>query len=97
LKAGSYLSTDSGIVSALADFIRADRKESSVKEHIILGTDSKDAERQMDLWLAQHPRIRVLRVHRPRPEQHLLALIGGRHAPRVSITVDYEESDVGAA
>jgi hypothetical protein len=65
-----------------------------MKEHIILGTDRRDAERLKDLWLAQHPAIKVLKVHPSRLERHLLARIGGRNIPRVSITVDYEESEL---
>jgi hypothetical protein len=68
--------------------------ESFVKEHIILGTDKEDAERQKDLWLAQHPSIRILNVHPPKLEQHLLARIGGRNVPRVSIAVDYEDAEM---
>jgi hypothetical protein len=68
--------------------------ESFVKEHIFLGTDTEDAERQRELWVAQHPSIRVLKVHPPKSEQHLLARIGGRNVPRISIAVDYEESEM---
>ncbi len=67
-----------------------------MKEYIILGTDAEDAERQTDLWLAQNPAIKVLKVDQPKHEQHLLTRLGGKHVPRVSITVDYEELDVGA-
>src|SRR5450755_4019961 len=67
---------------------------SAVKEHIILGIDKHDAEEQLDLWLSENPAIKVLRVHQPRREPHnLLTRLGGRNAPRFSITVDYEEAD----
>lgn len=65
-----------------------------MKEHIILGRDAKDAERQKDLWLEEHPFIKVLKVHPPRFEQNLLARIGGANVPRVSILVDYEEHEM---
>ena len=65
-------------------------------QHIILGTNERDAERQKDLWLALHPAIKVLKVHRPERERHLLTRLGGRNIPRVSITVDYEAFDAVA-
>lgn len=82
------------VASASACLARSRTSESIVKEHIILGTDRRDAERQMDLWLSQHPTIKVLKVHPPKRERHLLARIWGRNVPRVSITVDYEEAEL---
>jgi hypothetical protein len=71
--------------------------ESKVKEHLILGTDKLDAEKQRDLWLSQNPAIKVIKIHRVKPEQPtLLTRIGGKHVPRVSIVVEYEETDVRA-
>jgi hypothetical protein len=68
------------------DVIRA------VKEHLILSTDKQNAERQMDLWLSENPSIKVIKLHTVKPEpQTLLTLIGSKHVPRVSITVEYEE------
>lgn len=68
--------------------------EGFVKEHIFLGTDTRDAERQRDLWLAQHPSIRIIQMHPPKREQHILARIGGANVPRVSIALDYEEPEI---
>ena len=66
-----------------------------MKEHIILGIDEEDVEKQKDLWLSENPAIKVLRVQQPRREPHnLLTRLGGRNVPRFSITVDYEEADV---
>jgi hypothetical protein len=66
-----------------------------LKEHIILGTDERDAVEQRDLWLAKNPAIKVLRVHPPKREpQSWLTRLGSRNVPRVSITVDYEDSDI---
>jgi hypothetical protein len=60
--------------------------------HIILGKDRPDAEAQRDRWLSNHPRIRVLRVHPAKPEPRtLLARMGGKNIPRVSIEVEYEQ------
>jgi len=64
-----------------------------VKEHLILGTDEQDAERRLDIWLAENPALKVLRVHHPKREPHnWLTRLGGRNVPRFSITVEYEEA-----
>jgi hypothetical protein len=64
----------------------------SVKqERLILGTDRWDAEKQIDLWLAQNPEIKIIRIHEIRREpSSLLTFIGGRHVPRVSVRVEYQ-------
>jgi hypothetical protein len=68
-----------------------------VKEHLILGTDKQDAEKQRDLWLSQNPALKVLRMHPVQPEPPtLLTRIGSRHVPRVSITVEYEDPEIRA-
>ena len=69
-----------------------------VKEHLILGTDKQDAEKQRDLWLSQNPALRVVRMHPVKLEPPTwLTCIGSKHVPRVSITVEYEEPDIRAA
>jgi hypothetical protein len=68
-----------------------------VKQHLILGTDSHDAESQKNLWLLQNPAIRVVRIHGvTREPETLLTRIGRKHVPRVSIMVEYEEPDAPA-
>jgi hypothetical protein len=68
-----------------------------VKEHLILGTDKQDAEKQRDLWLSQNPALKVLRMHPVKLEPPtLLTRIGSKHVPRVSITVEYEEPEIRA-
>jgi hypothetical protein len=68
-----------------------------VKEHLILGVDKRDAEKQRDLWLSHNPAIRVVKIHPVRREpQNLLTRIGGKNVPRVSIVVEYVEPDVRA-
>lgn len=68
-----------------------------VKEHLILGTDKQDAEKQRDLWLSQNPAVKVIRIHGVQREpQTLLTRIGRKHVPRVSIMVEYEEPDIRA-
>jgi hypothetical protein len=73
---------------------RAHSSEITVKEHIILGIDERDAEEQRDLWLSENPAIKVLRVHRPTREPQWLTRLGTRNVPRVSTTVDYKDPDV---
>ena len=69
-----------------------------VKEHLILGTDKQDAERQRDLWLSQNPALRVVRMHPVKLEPPTwLTRIGSKHVPRVSILLEYEETEVSAA
>jgi hypothetical protein len=66
-----------------------------VKEHLILGTDKQDAEKQRDLWLSQNPALRVVRMHPVKLEPPTwLTCIGSKHVPRVSITVEYEDPDI---
>ena len=68
-----------------------------MKEYLILGTDRRDAEKQRDLWLSQNPAIKIIKIHRVRREPPtLLARIGSKDVPRVSITVEYEDSNEGA-
>ncbi len=58
-----------------------------VKEHLILGTDNRDAELQRDLWLSQNPAVKVVRIHGVKREPRtLLTRIGSKHVPHVSIT-----------
>ena len=77
---------------------KVDRPSRIVKEHLILGTDKRDAEEQRDLWLSENPSIKVVKIHRVKREpQTLLTLIGSKHVPRVSITVEYETPDAADA
>ena len=65
-----------------------------MKERLILGIDRWDAESQRDLWLSQNPAIKVIKIHRVKREPStLLARIGAKHVPRVSIMVEYEDSE----
>ena len=63
-----------------------------MNEYMIPGTDRQDVLRQMDKWLAEHPGIKVIRVHPIRREPPtLLNRISKKRVPRASITVDYED------
>jgi hypothetical protein len=62
-----------------------------VKEHVILGADKRDAERQLD-YLAGG-KNKVLRVHQPKREPHnLLTRLWQSNVPRFSITAEFEEA-----
>jgi hypothetical protein len=85
-------------IDALLSANKIERLGTNVKEHLILGTDKRDAEEQRDLWLSENPSIRVIKLHRVKREpQTLLTLIGSKHVPRVSIMVEYEETKAAAA
>jgi hypothetical protein len=63
----------------------------AMNEYMILGSDERDAEEQRDLWLKDHPDIKINRVHPPKREPpNLLTRVGGKRIPRVSILIDYE-------
>jgi hypothetical protein len=65
-----------------------------VKTYLILGFDRRDAENQRDLWLSQNPAIKVIKIHRVKREPPtLLSRLGTKNIPRVSITVEYLDSD----
>jgi len=59
------------------------------RRHIILGRDKGHLEAERDRWLSEHPDFELLREHPPKTEQSLLARIGGKHAPQVSIELEY--------
>jgi len=85
-------------IDAILPAKKIDCPANVVKEHLILGTDRRDAEQQRDLWLSENPSIRVIKLHRVRREpQTLLTLIGSKHVPRVSILVEYEAPNVPVA
>jgi hypothetical protein len=68
-----------------------------LRQHLILGTDEQDVEKQRDLWLSQNPAIKVVKIHDVRQEPAtLLMRIGRKRVPRVSIMVEYEEPDARA-
>jgi hypothetical protein len=61
-----------------------------VSKYIVLGTDECDAEKQRDLWLKEHPGIKINRIHRPKREPpNLLTRFGSRKSLRVSILIDF--------
>jgi len=72
-----------------------DGPDEVVKQHLILGTDKEEMQR--DLWLAENPSIKVIRLHDVKREPPtLLTRIGSKNVPRVSVMVEYEEPNVSA-
>lgn len=59
------------------------------RRHIILGRDKGHLEAERDRWLSEHPDFELLREYPPQTEQSLLARIGGRSVPQVSIELEY--------
>ena len=59
------------------------------QRHIIMGRDRRHVETERDRWLSEHPEIQLLRQSSPKPERSLLARVGGRNVPRISIEVEY--------
>jgi hypothetical protein len=65
-----------------------------VSKYIVLGTDKRDAEKKRDLWLKEHPGIKINRIHRPEREpQSLLKRFDSRRSLRVSILIDFALPD----
>ena len=58
------------------------------RKHIILGRDKGHLEAERDRWLSEHPDFELLREHPPKTEQSLLARIGGKNVPQVSIELN---------
>ncbi len=86
--------TDIAVIGPAA---KMDGPDAVVKQHLILGTDKEDAEMQRDLWLAENPSIKVIRLHDVKREPPtLLTRIGSKNVPRVSVMVEYEEPNVSA-
>jgi hypothetical protein len=56
----------------------------------VFGTDEIDAEKQRDLWLKEHPGIKINRLHPPRRESpNLLTQFSSGRSLRVSILIDF--------
>jgi hypothetical protein len=65
------------------------RQFNMTRRHIILGRDKGHLEAERDRWLSEHPDFELLREHPPKIEQSLLARIGGKNVPQVSIELEY--------
>lgn len=85
------LTWDAGAFGILLAGLGSERGKISkmAQRHIILGRDRGHVEAERDKWLAEHPEVQLLREHPPKTEHSLLARIGGRDVPHVSIEVEY--------
>jgi hypothetical protein len=59
------------------------------QRYTIMGRDTRHVEAERDRWLLEHPEVVLVREYPPTPERSLLAKIGGKDVPRISIVVEY--------
>ncbi len=62
-----------------------------MSKHLVLGTDERDAKKQRDLWLKEHPGIKINRVHPPKrgPPPNLPTHFDSRKPLQVSILIEF--------
>jgi hypothetical protein len=63
--------------------------ESEVKEHLILGVDEGDLQIEKGRWLTENPGIKIAETIIRQEPPSLLARIGGKYVPRLSMLVRY--------
>jgi hypothetical protein len=60
-----------------------------VEEHLILGVDERDLQIEKSRWLTENPGIEVVETIIQQEPPTLLARIGGKYVPRLSMLVRY--------
>jgi hypothetical protein len=60
-----------------------------VQEHLILGVDERDLQIEKSRWLTQNPGIKIVATIIQQEPPSLLARIGGKYVPRLSMLVRY--------
>jgi hypothetical protein len=60
-----------------------------MEEHLILGVDERDLQIEKSRWLTANPGIEVVETIIQQEPPSLLARIGGKHIPRLSMLVRY--------
>jgi hypothetical protein len=60
-----------------------------VEEHLILGVDERGLEIEKSRWLTENPSIKVVEIIIQKEPPCLLARIGGKYVPRVSMLVRF--------
>ena len=60
-----------------------------VEEHLILGVDERGLEIEKSRWLTENPSIKVVETIIQKEPPCLLARIGGKYVPRVSMLVRF--------
>jgi hypothetical protein len=59
------------------------------EEHLILGVDERGLEIEKSRWLTENPSIKVVETIIQKEPPSLLARIGGKYVPRVSMLVRF--------
>ena len=60
-----------------------------MQEHLILGVDERDLQIEKSRWLTENPGIEVVETVIQQEPPSLLARIGGKYVPRLSMLVRY--------
>jgi hypothetical protein len=60
-----------------------------VQEHLILGVDERDLQIEKSRWLTENPGIKIVETIIQQEPPSLLARIGGKYVPRLSMLVRY--------
>jgi hypothetical protein len=60
-----------------------------VQEHLILGADERDLQIEKSRWLTENPGIEIVETIIQQERPSLLARIGGKYVPRLSMLVRY--------
>ena len=60
-----------------------------MEEHLILGVDERDLQIEKSRWLTENPGIKIVETIIQQEPPSLLARIGGKHIPRLSMLVRY--------
>jgi hypothetical protein len=60
-----------------------------VQEHLILGVDERDLQIEKSRWLTENPGIKIVETIIRQEPPSLLARIGGKYIPRLSMLVRY--------
>jgi hypothetical protein len=60
-----------------------------VQQHLILGVDERDLQIEKSRWLTENPGIKIVETIIQQEPPSLLARIGGKYVPRLSMLVRY--------
>jgi hypothetical protein len=60
-----------------------------VQEHLILGVDERELQIEKSRWLTENPSIKIVETIIQQEPPSLLARIGGKYVPRLSMLVRY--------
>jgi hypothetical protein len=60
-----------------------------VQEHLILGVDERDLQIEKSRWLTENPGVKIVETIIQQEPPSLLARIGGKYVPRLSMLVRY--------